>query len=123
VSCATGVRELASKPGNRERLERLTMARKKEKFSRYDVVDYLKSEEDIAAYLDACIEEAGDDAAYIAAALGDIARARGMAQLAKDTGISREGLYKALSPDGNPSLATVLKVVKALGLKLTTKVA
>jgi probable addiction module antidote protein len=99
------------------------MARKKEKFSRYDVVDYLKSDEDIAAYLDACIEEAGDDAAYIAAALGDIARARGMAQMAKDTGISREGLYKALSANGNPSLATVLKVVKALGLKLTTKVA
>lgn len=99
------------------------MVRKKEKFSRYDVVDYLKSEEDIAGYLEACMEEAGDDAAYIAAALGDIARARGMAQMAKDTGISREGLYKALSPDGNPSLATVLKVVKALGLKLTTKVA
>ena len=99
------------------------MVRKKEKFSRYDVVDYLKTEEDIAAYLDACMEEAGDDAAYIAAALGDIARARGMAQMAKDTGISREGLYKALSPDGNPSLATVLKVVKALGLKLSTKVA
>jgi probable addiction module antidote protein len=99
------------------------MVRKKEKFSRYDVVDYLKTEKDIAGYLEACMEEAGDDAAYIAAALGDIARARGMAQLAKDTGISREGLYKALSPDGNPSLATVLKVVKALGLKLTTKVA
>ena len=99
------------------------MARKKEKFARYDVVDYLKSEEEIAAYLDACIEEAGDDAAYIAAALGDIARARGMVQMAKDTGISREGLYKALSAEGNPSLATVLKVVKALGLKLTTKVA
>jgi probable addiction module antidote protein len=101
----------------------MNMPRKKEKFSRYDVVDYLKSEEDIAGYLDACMEEAGDDAAYIAAALGDIARARGMAQLAKDTGISREGLYKALSPDGNPSLATVLKVLKALGLKLTAKVA
>src|SRR5687767_13238887 len=99
------------------------MTRKKEKFSRYDVVDYLKSEEDMAGYLDACIEEAGDDAAYIAAALGDIARARGMAQLAKETGISREGLYKALSADGNPSLSTFLKVVKALGLKLTTKVA
>jgi probable addiction module antidote protein len=99
------------------------MVRKKEKFSRYDVVDYLKTEEDIAGYLEACMEEAGDDAAYIAAALGDIARARGMAQLAKDTGISREGLYKALSPDGNPSLATILKVFKALGLKLTTKVA
>ena len=76
----------------------------------------------MAAYLDACMEEAGDDAACIAAALGDIARARGMAQLAKDTGISREGLYKALSSDGNPSLATVLKVVRALGLKQTAQV-
>ncbi len=99
------------------------MARKKVKFSRYDVVDYLKSEEDMAGYLEACMEEAGDDAAYIAAALGDIARARGMGQLAKDTGISREGLYKALSADGNPSLGTVLKVVRALGLKLIPRVA
>lgn len=98
------------------------MARKK-KFARYDVVDYLKSKQDLAVYLDACMEEAGDDAAYVAAALGDIARARGMAQLAKDTGISREGLYKALSPGGNPGLATVLKVVNALGLRLTAKVA
>ena len=69
------------------------------------------------------MEEAGDDATYIAAALGNVARARGMAQLAKDTGISREGLHRALSSDGHPSLATVLKVVKALGLKLITKVA
>ena len=99
------------------------MPRKKVTFSRYDVADYLESEEDMAAYLEACIEEAGDDAAYIAAALGDIARARGMAQLSKDTGISREGLYKALSADGNPSLATVLKVMKALGLKFTAKAA
>jgi probable addiction module antidote protein len=99
------------------------MARKKAKFSRYDVTDYLNNEGDVAAYLDACMEEAVDDAACVAAALGDIARARGMAQLAKETGISREGLYKALSRDGNPSLATVLKVVKALGLRLTTKVA
>jgi probable addiction module antidote protein len=99
------------------------MPRRKEKFSPYDVAEYLKSKEELAAYLDACMEEAGDDAAYIAAALGDVARARGMVQLAKETGISREGLYKALSRDGNPSLATVLKVVKALGLKLTAKVA
>jgi probable addiction module antidote protein len=99
------------------------MPRKKEKFSRYDVADYLKSEQQLAAYLDACMQEAGDDAACIAAALGEIARAKGMAQLAKDTGISREGLYKALSSGGNPSLATVLKVVKALGLKLSTQVA
>jgi probable addiction module antidote protein len=99
------------------------MPRKKVTFSRYDVADYLESEEDMAAYLEACMEEAGDDAAYIAAALGGIARARGMAQLSKDTGISREGLYKALSAEGNPSLATVLKVMKALGLKFTAKVA
>lgn len=98
------------------------MARQKQKFSRYDVADYLNSKEDMAEYLNACMDEAGDDATYITVALGDIGRARGMAQLAKDTGISREGLYKALSLDGNPSLATVLKVVKALGLKLTTKV-
>lgn len=99
------------------------MAGKKAKFSRYDVTDYLKSKEELAAYLDACMEEAGDDAACIAAAMGDVARARGMVQLAKATGISREGLYKALSHDGNPSLATVLKVIKALGLKLTATVA
>ena len=99
------------------------MTANKAKFSRYDVTEYLKSKEEFAAYLGACMEDAGDDAAYVAAALGDVARARGMVQLAKDTGISREGLYKALSHDGNPSLATVLKVVKALGLKLTAKVA
>lgn len=99
------------------------MARKKMKFSRYDVADYLKSEEELAAYLSACMDEAGDDAACIAAALGDVARARGMGQLARDTGISREGLYEALSSDGNPSLATVLRVLKALGLKLGAEVA
>src|SRR6185436_11397891 len=99
------------------------MPRRKEKFSPYNVADYLKSKEELAAYLNACMEESGDDATYIAAALGDVGRARGMVQLAKATGISREGLYKALSRDGNPSLATVLKVVKALGLKLTAKVA
>ncbi len=77
----------------------------------------------MVAYLEACLEEAPDDPALLAAALGDIARARGMMQLAKDTGMTREGLYKALSKDGNPSLATILKVIKALGLKLTPKVA
>jgi probable addiction module antidote protein len=95
--------------------------RKKERFARYDPADYLKGKADVAAYLEACMEEAGDDARCIAVALGDVARARGMAQLSKETGISREGLYKALSPHGNPSLATVLKVLKALGLKLTAK--
>lgn len=77
----------------------------------------------MVAYLEACLEEAPEDSALLAAALGDIARARGMMQLAKDTGMTREGLYKALSKDGNPSLATILKVIKALGLKLTPKVA
>jgi probable addiction module antidote protein len=84
----------------------------------YDSASYLKTEEDIAAYFDACMEEAGDDAAFIAHALGVIARARGMSQLARDTGISREGLYKALSAEGNPTFSTILKVVHALGLRL-----
>jgi probable addiction module antidote protein len=96
--------------------------RKKETFSRWDAADYLKSDDDMAAYLQACLEEGPDDPALIAAALGDIARARGMAQLAKETGLTREGLYKALSKDGNPSLGTVLKVLKALGLKFTPQV-
>ena len=95
----------------------------KEVFSRYDTVDYLKSDEDMVLYLEACMEEAGDDPAFIAFALGNIARAHGMVQLAKKTGLTREGLYKALSANGNPSLGTVLKVLKALGLKLTPQVA
>lgn len=69
-------------------------------------------------YLQACMDEAGDDAAFIAAALGDIARAKGMTQLAKDTGLGRESLYKALSGEGNPSFGTILKVMRALGIKL-----
>ncbi|MGZ8946621.1 MAG: addiction module antidote protein [Methylococcaceae bacterium] len=85
---------------------------------RWDSAEHLKTEEDIALYLQACFEEAGDDAAFIAKALGTIARARSMTQLAKDTGLGRESLYKALSGEGNPSFATILKVVNALGLKL-----
>lgn len=86
---------------------------------RWDSAEYLKTEEDIALYLQACFEEAGDDAAFIAKALGTIARARSiMTQLAKDTGLGRESLYKALSDDGNPSFAAILKVINALGLKL-----
>ena len=97
--------------------------RKKGSFSRYDTADYLKSEKDRVAYLEACMDEAGDDPAFIAHALGNIARARGMAQLAKDTGLTREGLYKALNKDSNPSFGTVLKVMKALGIKLTPRAA
>ncbi|TLZ10983.1 MAG: putative addiction module antidote protein [Gammaproteobacteria bacterium] len=97
--------------------------RKKETFPRWDASDYLKSEADMVAYLEACLEEAPDDAPLLAKALGDIARARGMVQLAKDTGLTREGLYKALSKDGNPRLGTVLKVMRALGLKFTAQAA
>ena len=87
-------------------------------FSRYDTADYLKSDAHIAAYLDAVMEEAGDDPAFVAQALGNVARARNMSQLARETGISREGLCKALSGNGNPTLTTILKVSGALGLKL-----
>lgn len=82
----------------------------------YDAAEFLDSEEDIAAYLNAALEDG--DPTLVTAALGDIARARGMTQLAKATGITRDGLYKALSPTGNPSFATVQKVVRALGYKL-----
>ena len=88
-------------------------------FARYDTADYLKSEEDIAAYLEAVMEEGGDDPAYIARALGVVARARNMTALAKEVGMSRVGLNKALSGEGNPTLATVLKVAKALGLRVS----
>jgi probable addiction module antidote protein len=86
-----------------------------EKFTPWDSADYLKTDEDMAAYFEACLEEAGGDAAFIVKALGTIARARGMTQLSKDTGLGRESLYKALSGDGNPSFDTILKVTKALG--------
>ena len=89
------------------------------KFSRYDTADYLKSEEDIAAYLDAATEEG--DPALIAAALGDVARARNFSELARTVGLSRQGLDKALSGEGNPTLATILKVAQALGIRLTFK--
>ena len=88
------------------------------KLRKWDSAEHLKSEEDIAAYLDACFEEAGDDPAFIAHVLGVISRARGMTRLARETGLTREGLYKALSGEGNPSFATVLKVIHALGLRL-----
>lgn len=84
----------------------------------YDVSEHLRTPEEMAAYLDAWLEEAPEDAAGIARALGDIARAKGMSQVAKDAGLSRESLYRALSAEGNPSFATVLKVVKALGVRL-----
>ncbi|MDN5874212.1 MAG: putative addiction module antidote protein [Salinisphaera sp.] len=86
-----------------------------EKFSRWDAADSLQTEQDIALYLDACAEEG--DPQLILAALGDVARARNMMQLARDVGMSRAGLYKALNGDGNPSFATVMKVTRAMGLE------
>jgi probable addiction module antidote protein len=99
----------------------LTMAKRKLQTRPYDAAAYLKTEQDCALYLQAAIDESDGDAALVIAALGDIARARGMMHLARETGLTREGLYKALSPEGNPSFATVMKVCKALGLKLHTE--
>ena len=90
----------------------------KTKTTRYDVAEHLRNQKEMAAYLEACLVEAGNDAAFIAKALGDIARAKGMSQVARDAGLSRESLYKALSGDRSPGFDTILKVVNALGLKL-----
>ena len=90
--------------------------------TRYDVAEHLRTPEEMAAYLEACLEEAAGDAAFIAKALGDIARAKGMAQVARDSGLSRESLYKALSGARSPDFATILKVVGALGLKFHAQV-
>ena len=87
-----------------------------ETFSRYDAADYLETPEDVAAYLEASAEE--NDPAQMTLALGAVARARNMSQLARDAGLTREGLYKALSEDGNPSFATIARVAKALGLRV-----
>ena len=89
----------------------------------YDVAEQLRTPEEMAAYLDAWLEESPDDVAGITRALGHIARAKGMSQVARDAGLSRESLYKALSEDGNPSFATVLKVARALGVKFHAQAA
>jgi len=86
--------------------------------TRYDIAEHLRTPEEMAAYFEACLEEADGDAAFIAKALGDIARVKGMSQIARDTGLSRESLYKALSGDRSPGFDTILKVMGALGLKL-----
>ena len=90
--------------------------------SRYDVAEHLRTPEEMAAYLDACIEEANGDAAFIAKALGDIARAQGMTKIAVETGLSRESLYRSLDGEHTPSFDTILKVIKALGLQLHAQV-
>lgn len=85
--------------------------------TKFDVAEHLHTAADMAAYLEACLEEPDADAAFIAKALGDIARAKGMSQVARETGLSRESLYKALSGDRAPEFDTVLKVTRALGLR------
>jgi len=89
------------------------------KTNRWDSAKHLKSEKDIAAYLNACVEEGGDDPGFLAHALGVVARARNISQLSRETGMTREGLYRALSKGGNPSFATVVKVTRALGYRMT----
>jgi probable addiction module antidote protein len=96
---------------------------RKTKTTRYDVAEHLRTPEEMAAYLEACLDEAEGDAAFIAKALGDITRARGMTQVARDTGLSRESLYKALSGERSPDFDTILKVVNALGLRLHAEAA
>jgi len=89
---------------------------KAETLTRWDMAENMKTEEDNAAYLETALEEG--DPAFISAVLDDMARSKGMTQMAKETGLARESLYRALSADGNPSFATVIKVIKALGLKM-----
>jgi probable addiction module antidote protein len=97
-----------------------TKSKPKTKTIPWDTAEYLKTDKDIANYLEAVFEDG--DPALVAAALGDVARAKGMAQIAQAAGLGRESLYKALSPEGNPEFATVLKVMRALGLKLKVAV-
>jgi len=95
----------------------------KTRTSRYDVAEHLRTPEEMAAYLEACLEDAEGDAAFVAKALGDIARAKGMTAVARDAGLSRESLYKALSGERTPNFETILKVVGALGIKLHAEAA
>jgi probable addiction module antidote protein len=91
------------------------------KLQDYDVAEHLRTPEEMAAYLEASIAECDGDASFVAKALGDIARAKGMATVARDTGLGCESLYKALSAESKPQLSTVLKVAKALGLQFSVK--
>lgn len=93
------------------------------KTSDYDVAEHLRTPEEMAAYLDAWLDEAADDVSGIARALGDIVRAKGMSEVAREAGLSRKSLYRALSAEGNPSFATVLKVARALGVRLHAQAA
>ena len=89
-----------------------------ETFTKWDAAEHLRTKEDVRLYLEACVEEDPGDGSLIRAALNDIARAQNMTLLARDTGMSREGLYKALSENGNPSFATIMRITRALGMQL-----
>ena len=91
---------------------------RKTKTTRYDVAEHLRTPAEMAAYLESALEESNGDSSIVAKAIGDIARAKGMSQVAKDSGLSRESLYKALSGERSPGIDTILKVISALGLKL-----
>jgi probable addiction module antidote protein len=91
---------------------------RKTKTTRYDVAEHLRTTAEMAAYLESVLEESNGDASMVAKAIGDIARAKGMSQVAKDSGLSRESLYKALSGERSPGIDTILKVINALGIKL-----
>ena len=110
----TQVRDIQMAPELAKSLWEMNMS--KTQTRPWDIVDSLDSDERIVAYLEAALEE--DDAALVAATLGDIARAKGMSEIARQTGLERESLYKALSPEGGPEFSTVMKVVRALGLRL-----
>ena len=94
-----------------------------ETFTRWDATDHLKTPEDARLYVQACADEDPGDGSLIRAALNDVARAGNMAGLARKAGMSREGLYKALSADGNPTFATILRITRALGIQLRAEVA
>ncbi len=91
------------------------------KLKDYDIADHLRTPEEMAAYLEACIAESDGDTSFVVKALGDIARAKGMTQIAQETGLGRESLYKALSADGNPRFDTIVRVAKALGLEISVR--
>lgn len=99
----------------------MATAKRKVKTKRWNSAEHLKTEEDIAAYLNAAMEEASEDPAVLGHALGIAARAHNISQLARDAGMTRAGLYRALSKEGNPSFATVAKVARALGYRMMLK--
>jgi probable addiction module antidote protein len=91
------------------------------KLKKYDVADHLRTPDEMAAYLEACIAESDGDTSFVVKALGDIARAKGMTHIAEETGLGRESLYKALSGEGNPQFDTIVKVARALGLEISVR--